>query len=91
MLSFVYFFQEKKQQRHGFKATFYFHTFAHTLTCTPHTTGMSSTAYAAAQAEGASKATMDLFDELQVNSPTMNYGMVHSAATSSEVVSRMAW
>lgn len=49
--------------------------------------GMSSTAYAAAQ--GASKATMDLFDELQTNSPGMNYGMVQSAATSSEVVSRM--
>lgn len=48
--------------------------------------GGSSAAYAKAQ--GASKATMDLFDEYQVTSPGMNYGMVQSAATSSEFVSR---
>ena len=63
------------------------HLRTHTHTSHTHITGMSSTTYAAAQ--GASKATMDLFDELQTNSPGMNYGMVQSAATSSEVVSRM--
>lgn len=46
----------------------------------------SSSAYALAQ--GASKTTMDMFEEAQVTSPGMNYGMVQSAATSSEFVSR---
>ena len=48
--------------------------------------GMVSTAYASAQ--GASKDTMDMFEEAQKATPGMNYGMVQSAATSSEFVSR---
>lgn len=31
---------------------------------------------------------MDLFNDIQITSPAMNYGMVQSAATSSEFVSR---
>ena len=49
--------------------------------------GMSSAAYAKVQ--GASKATMDMFSEVEAVSPAMNYGMVQSAATSSEFVSRV--
>ena len=48
---------------------------------------MSSAAYAKVQ--GASKATMDMFSEVEAVSPAMNYGMVQSAATSSEFVSRV--
>lgn len=48
--------------------------------------GLSSEMYA--EAQGASKATMDLFSNIQTTSPGMNYGMVQSAATSSEFVSR---
>ena len=51
-----------------------------------HTSGLSSEKYA--EAQGASKATMDLFNDIQTTSPGMNYGMVQSAATSSEFVSR---
>lgn len=47
---------------------------------------MSSTVYAKAQ--GASETTVNLFDQIQNDSPGMNYGMVQSAATSSEFVSR---
>ena len=49
--------------------------------------GMSSAAYAKVQ--GASKATVDMFNDLQTASPGMNYGQVQSAATSSEFVSRV--
>ena len=42
-----------------------------------------------AEAQGASKATMDVFTDMQTNAPAMNYGMVQSAATSSEFVSRV--
>ena len=53
----------------------------------PHThTGLSSAMYA--QAQGASKATLDMFSDAQTTAPAMNYGMVQSAATSSEFVSR---
>ena len=55
--------------------------------CIDITSGMSSKAYA--QAQGASKTTMDMFDDMQTSSPGMNYGMVQSAATSSEFVSRV--
>lgn len=48
--------------------------------------GMSSTEYAAAQ--NVSAVTMDLFEKAQTETPGMNYGMVQSAATSSEFVSR---
>lgn len=47
---------------------------------------MSSTAYASAQ--GASKDTMELFDKMESETPGLNYGVVQSAATSSEFVSR---
>lgn len=49
-------------------------------------TGMSTAAYASAQ--GASKTTMDMFEEAQTTTPGLNYGMVQSAATSSEFVTR---
>lgn len=49
-------------------------------------TGLSSEKYA--EAQGASEATMELFNDIQITSPAMNYGMVQSAATSSEFVSR---
>ena len=49
--------------------------------------GMSSAAYA--EAQGASEATMDMFTNAETTSPGMNYGMVQSAATSSEFVSRV--
>lgn len=39
-------------------------------------------------AQGASKTTLEMFDKYQVASPGMNYGMVQSASTSSEFVSR---
>lgn len=48
--------------------------------------GMNATVYA--EAQGASKATMDAFNDLETVSPGMNYGMIQSAATSSEFVSR---
>lgn len=48
--------------------------------------GMSSSAYASAQ--GASDVTMDMFTKAETETPGMNYGMVQSAATSSEFVSR---
>ena len=48
--------------------------------------GGSSADYAAAQ--GASKTTLEMFDKYQMASPGMNYGMVQSASTSSEFVSR---
>lgn len=47
---------------------------------------MASSAYA--EAQGASKTTLDAFDELQAAVPALNYGMIQSAATSSEFVSR---
>jgi len=47
---------------------------------------MSSKAYA--EAQGASGSTMDLFEDLDTKTPGINYGMVQSAATSSEFVSR---
>ena len=47
---------------------------------------MTSTAYA--EAQGASAATRAMFDEVNVTSPGLNYGMVQSASTSSEFVSR---
>ena len=47
---------------------------------------MSSAVYA--EAQGASKTTMDMFSDIQTATPGMNYGMVQSAATSSEFVSR---
>ncbi len=46
---------------------------------------MSSTSYA--MANGASDVTMAMFEEAQAKTPGMNYGMVQSAATSSEFVS----
>ena len=48
---------------------------------------MKSAAYA--EAQGASKTTMDMFNEAETTTPGMNYGMVQSAATSSEFVSRV--
>lgn len=48
--------------------------------------GSSSKAYA--EAQGASKETMDLFDSMEGKTPGINYGIVQSAATSSEFVSR---
>lgn len=39
-------------------------------------------------AQGASKTTLEMFDKYQLASPGMNYGMVQSASTSSEFVSR---
>ena len=48
--------------------------------------GGSSADYAVAQ--GASKTTLEMFDKYQMASPGMNYGMVQSASTSSEFVSR---
>lgn len=48
--------------------------------------GSSSSNYAKAQ--GASDVTMDMFDKMESETPGMNYGMVQSAATSSEFVSR---
>lgn len=48
--------------------------------------GMSSTAYA--QAQSCSAATEELFEQYSKTTPEMNYGMVQSAATSSEFVSR---
>ena len=48
---------------------------------------MSSTAYA--EAQGASAATKAMFDQVNVTSPRLNYGMVQSASTSSEFVSRV--
>ena len=48
---------------------------------------MSSAAYA--EAQGASKSTMDMFCEMEGISPGLNYGAVQSAATSSEFVSRV--
>ena len=47
---------------------------------------MSSTAYA--EAQGASAATKAMFDQINLTSPGLNYGMVQSASTSSEFVSR---
>ena len=47
---------------------------------------MSSTAYA--EAQGASAATKAMFDQVNMTSPGLNYGMVQSASTSSEFVSR---
>ena len=47
---------------------------------------MSSTAYA--EAQGASAATKAMFDQVNLTSPGLNYGMVQSASTSSEFVSR---
>ena len=49
--------------------------------------GMTSTAYA--EAQGASDATKAMFDQINVTSPGLNYGMVQSASTSSEFVSRV--
>ena len=49
--------------------------------------GMTSTAYA--EAQGASDATKAMFDEVNLTSPALNYGMVQSASTSSEFVSRV--
>ena len=54
--------------------------------CSLTSSAGSSSAYA--QAQGASKATVDMFEQVQMASPGMNYGMVQSAATSSEFVSR---
>ena len=48
--------------------------------------GMSSSAYA--EAHGASATTKAMFDQVNITSPGLNYGMVQSASTSSEFVSR---
>ena len=48
--------------------------------------GMSSSAYA--EAQGASETTKAVFDQVNLTSPGLNYGMVQSASTSSEFVSR---